>query len=86
MTVETRERTTRRNLLVSGLAGLAAAAAAMIGRPMGARAEGQAMVVGGDYTDATTTTTLSSQGEANPTMFVENKGNKAALSARSAGR
>lgn len=86
MALETTRPITRRGLMGSGFAALAAATAAMLGRPLtGHAADGQTMTVGGDHTDATTTTRLSSPGNANPTLHVENQGARAALSARSTG-
>jgi hypothetical protein len=49
----------RRALLAGALGGVGAWALASIGRADPVRAEGQTMVVGGDYTDATTLTTLT---------------------------
>ena len=62
MTVSVEPRSTatsRRALLAGALGGLGAWAASAIGRANPVRAEGEAMVVGGDYTDATSQTTLA---------------------------
>ena len=48
----------RRALLAGALGGIGAWAASAIGRASPVRAEGEAMVVGGDYTAATSTTSL----------------------------
>jgi hypothetical protein len=88
MTIHAGDRRSRRALLGTGLAGLAAAAAAIVGRPLPGRAaggQGATMTVGGVHSGATSTTSLSSPGDANPTMYVENLGSKAALSARGMG-
>lgn len=50
---------TRRALLAGALGALAALAASAIGRPSPVRAEGQAVVVGGEYLDATSTTKIT---------------------------
>jgi len=51
----------RRALLAGALGGLGALAASAIGRPIGVHAEGEAIVVGGEYTDATTVTKIQNQ-------------------------
>jgi hypothetical protein len=79
---------TRRAMMAAGIGSLAGIVATLLGRPLpvrGAGGQGATMTVGGVHTDATSTTSLSSPGQADPTMYVENQGNKAALSARSMG-
>lgn len=79
---------TRRTVMAAGVGGLAGLIATLLGRPLpvrGAGGQGATMTVGGAHTDATSATSLSSAGQADPTMYVENLGNKAALSARSMG-
>jgi hypothetical protein len=49
----------RRALLAGALGGLGAVVASAVGRASPVRAEGEAMVVGGDYNDATSATILS---------------------------
>jgi hypothetical protein len=55
---ESRPRS-RRALLLGAASSLGALAAGALARPQLTRAEGQAVVVGGDYFDATTTTTIA---------------------------
>ncbi|MBX3029715.1 MAG: hypothetical protein KF809_06120 [Chloroflexi bacterium] len=86
MTTDATRAITRRGLLGSGFAALAAATAAMLGRPLAAQAaNGQTMTVGGDHTGATSATKLSSPGNASPTLYVENQGTRVALATRSTG-
>jgi hypothetical protein len=59
MALETLTPTTRRNVLAAAFGALAAFAAQAIGRPLPARAEGEAIVVGGEYTDATSVTKIA---------------------------
>jgi hypothetical protein len=58
MALYTTSPQSRRALLGGLLGGLAAFAAQTLGRPIPVRAQGQAMVVGGVYTDATSVTSL----------------------------
>jgi hypothetical protein len=55
----------RRALLTGALGGLGALVASAIGRATPVRAEGEAMVVGGDYLDATSMTYLFNQANGN---------------------
>lgn len=61
MAVDTARPTSRRGLLASLGAAIAGAVAISLGRAMPVQAEGEAMVVGGDYDDATTLTFLGNK-------------------------
>ncbi len=58
----------RRALLAGALGGIGAWAASAIGRASPAQAEGEAIVVGGEYNDATSATSISNETNAN-TVF-----------------
>ena len=58
------QRRSRRALLVGALGGLGAWAASAVGRATPVRAEGETMVVGGEYTTATSRTRLRNQSNA----------------------
>jgi len=53
------ESRSRRAMLIGALGGIGAVIAGAVGRASPARAEGEAMVVGGDYNDATSATILT---------------------------
>jgi len=61
--------TSRRALLAGALGGIGAAVAGTVAKVSPVRAEGEAMVVGGDYNDATTATILGNQSTA-ATVFL----------------
>lgn len=56
---------TRRALLVGALGGIGAWAASAVGRASPARAEGETIVVGGEYTTATTLTSITNNANLN---------------------
>jgi hypothetical protein len=64
---ETKPRS-RRALLAGALGGLGAVAASAVARVSPVRAEGETMVVGGDYDTATSPTTLKNQTNANDVL------------------
>ena len=70
---ETRS-SSRRALLAGALAGVGAWAASAIGRANPVRAEGEAMAVGGDYLDATSTTTLANNANNNIVFHAQSNG------------
>jgi hypothetical protein len=59
MAIETTGPSSRRAVLAAALGGAAAFVAHALGRPLPARAEGQTVVVGGEYTDATSVTRIA---------------------------
>ena len=63
---------TRRNLLAAAVAGVGAWVATGVSRVAPVRAEGQPMVVGGDYANATSTTTLWNQTTGEPVFEARN--------------
>ena len=62
---------TRRALLGAGMGAVAATVATAVGRPVGVRAEGQTVVVGGEYTDATSQTLIQNQTNTNSVIVAQ---------------
>ena len=69
----------RRAVLGAGLGALAATVASAIGRPAPARAEGEPVVVGGAYTDATSRTRLRNQTNDADVFVAESAGGGTAI-------
>jgi hypothetical protein len=67
--------TSRRALLAGAVGGLGVLAARAIGSPSPARAEGEAIVVGGEYTDATSKTYLKNQANGDIVFAAESTSN-----------
>ena len=65
---------TRRALLGGAFGGLLAWFLGLAGRPTTARAEGEAIAVGGDYITATSTTLLEDRTNANDVLVVNSNG------------
>jgi hypothetical protein len=65
------QRPSRRALIVGALGGLGAWAAAAVGRVSPVHAEGENVVVGGEYTTAQTVTRLRNQTNGNPVFVAE---------------
>jgi len=61
----------RRALLSTGLGALAASVLAALGRPLDVHAEGQAVQVGGEYTDATSQTLIQNQTNAESVIVAQ---------------
>jgi hypothetical protein len=70
----------RRALLAGVLGGLGAWAAGAIGRASPVRAEGEAIVVGGEYTTATSPTSISNQTNGLDVFVAQSSGNGIAVS------
>ena len=73
----------RRALLAGALGGLGAWVATAVGRASPVHAEGETMVVGGDYLTATTTTTLVNPTNSSAVLQLQSHGNGSALVAES---
>ena len=79
------QRRSRRALLAGALGGIGAVVAGAIGRASPLRAEGEAVVVGGDYNTATSTTTLASSTQGVTVLRAENTARGTAIEGVSAG-
>jgi hypothetical protein len=71
LALETLTPTTRRNVLVAAAGALAAFIAQAVGRPLPARAEGEAVVVCGEYTTATSVTKIANTTSDDPVIWAE---------------
>jgi len=71
---EEKRSSSRRALLGAGVGALAATLAAAIGRPAPVRAEGETMVVGGEYTTATSRVLLRNEVNDNGVFVAESTG------------
>jgi hypothetical protein len=74
MAIDIPTPTTRRNVLAAAAGALVAFAAQAIGRPLAVRAEGEAVVVGGEYTTATSVTKIENQTNTATALWGSNTG------------
>ncbi|MCI4353965.1 MAG: hypothetical protein L3K06_01195 [Thermoplasmata archaeon] len=77
------ELRSRRAILAAAAGATLAAVASALGRPEPAKADGEAILVGGTYSDATTATVLKNSTNTMPVLHVESGGAGTAIIARS---